>query len=262
MLNRIIRWGLLLFLCSMATLFSQSDDIEASKIKYLYDDLRFEEAVGFGHRYLALEQNEQPHDLALIHRYLAFSFFSVGKKDSARKHFMSLLSINPDTELDTVRTSPKIRRFFAGIKENFTQTETRNRRIGYTRYIFVKDLRPGATWRSAILPGWGQFYKNQKKKAYIVGGLFSGAAVFTVGAYMIERNAEQSYLDATQPDVVAQRYDRYNTWAKTRKISTYITAGIWLYAVADALWNLPSDVRISLTLNHMHSAISLSWKLH
>jgi len=67
-------------------------------------------------------------------------------------------------------------------------------------------------WRSAVLPGWGQFYNGEKTKGYIIGGLTLGALVGTVATYVIGDGARTKYngLDASAK---AADFDAaYGTW--------------------------------------------------
>jgi len=100
----------------------------------------------------------------LIHQYMAYSFYNLNELDSARVHFLTLLSLDNTTELDPISTSPKIIDFFDGIQQEFKQLGKNARLVPVKEYIFVKDARPAAAWRSLILPGWGQYYKNQHRR--------------------------------------------------------------------------------------------------
>ncbi len=98
---------------SAGKILAQPDNYDLLQVKYLYDDLRFEEAIEAGQEILnrgnLLEEKEQ---LAFLHQYLAFSFYQIGQSDSSRSHFISLIIIEPKKELDPLHTSPKIIDFF------------------------------------------------------------------------------------------------------------------------------------------------------
>jgi len=239
MLNKYFTFVLLnlsLILCGQQAL-AQKDVNEISQIKYLYDGLRFEESIQFGWDYLKESDKLSTKQLSYIHQYLAFSFFNIGQTDSARVHFLSLLSINTDIKLNPLETSPKIIDFFDQIKNDFTEINTQKMFISYPEYIFVEDKRPDAAWRSAILPGWGQFYKEQPTRGYIFGGAFLTSAAILGVSIVNENKYKDSYLNSTDLDEISNTYDKYNNWSKIRQVSTYSTIGIWLLSFADALWS-------------------------
>ena len=99
----------------LIALIGISDQVEGqtfkqdiSQIKYLHDELRFEEAVDKGQLLLEDAKNLSVNQLKYIHQYMAFSYFNIGLPDSSRIHFLSLLSIDPGIELNSLETSPKI----------------------------------------------------------------------------------------------------------------------------------------------------------
>jgi hypothetical protein len=95
-------------------------------------------------------------------------------------------------------------------------------------------LRPAAAWRSALLPGWGQFYKSQKTKGIILGGAFWGSLTTAIIAASREEDAKQNYVDAVEPAEITAAYSTYNNWYKIRRILTITTAALWIITVGDA----------------------------
>jgi hypothetical protein len=213
----------------------QSADL--TQLKYLYTEMRLEEAVAYGQILLGSSDYQVPAQLEYIHQYMAFSFFTLGQPDSARKHFLSLLTISPDKEFTLLETSPKIIDFFNRTKNDYQEINSKNQFISYPEYIFIQDRRPDAAWRSAILPGWGQHYKHQKSRAYVLGGGFIiSGIVFGISA-INEQKYKDAYLNSIAPEEISANYDRYNNWSKARRASLYTLAGIWLVSLADAIWS-------------------------
>ena len=71
-----------------------------------------------------------------------------------------------------------------------------------------KKLYYDAAWRSAVLPSWGQFYKNHNIKAWIVIAsetLFIGT---TLGSYFYYNSLVQDYRKAP----TQEKYDNLTTW--------------------------------------------------
>ncbi len=230
-------WGLifLFFLFTQFSLKAQPLHSRALQVQQLYESLQFEKAIDLSRQLLRTPQKFTKDDLLLIHQYAAYSFFNLGKPDSARKHFATILAMDPNYQLDPVTTSPKIIRYFNDLKQALKNRSVETR-IAYTQYIFVKDPRPAAAWRSAVLPGWGQWYKGQKKKAMWVGTAFGLNATFTVVAALLEKHYHQKYLDSNRPAAISKNYDTYNFWYKARKASLASLGVVWLVSFADALW--------------------------
>jgi hypothetical protein len=249
-----------LFLCTEQS-HAQSSTVDISQIKYLYEELRFEESIQLGQNILKKEETLSAQQLEYIHQYVAFSFYNVGNTDSARVHFLSLLTINPDKELNTLDTSPKIIEFFNQIKANLEEIHTTSNIVAYSKYIFIEDKRPDAAWRSAILPGWGQYYKGQHSRAYILGGTFLTSAIILGVSIINENKYKDAYLSSTNPAEISNNYDKYNNWSKARQISTYTTVGLWLLSFADALWSDYSRIEVEIS-DHQLSSVAISFKFN
>ena len=216
------------------TAFSQVSGTDILRVKILYNDAAFSEAIDAAQQLLRAERAYLPEELAFLHQYAALAFYNLGTLDSARVHFLSLLSIAPETELDPVEVSPKIIEFFEEIKAERPAPLPSVSGTGHTRYIFLDDLRVGASWRSAFLPGWGQFYKGQKARGSVLGGAFWGGLIGAGISLLKEQAAKDQYNDATAPAAISEAYDTYNRWYKTRRTLTAVTVALWAVTVADA----------------------------
>jgi len=95
-------------------------------------------------------------------------------------------------------------------------------------------------WRSAILPGWGQFYNDQDTKGLVLGGLAIGLAAATITTDMIGQAAENKYL-GLGGGLAQSAYDSpYNTWSNMAEINhvCYIAFGaVYVYTLLDAAVN-------------------------
>lgn len=244
----LIRRLLPLLGCGIFSLaaFPQVSGTDILRVKILYNDAAFSEAIGLARQLLHAERAHLPEELIFLHQYAALSFYNTGDLDSARVHFLSLLSIDPETRLDPVEVSPKIIEFFEAIKGERPEPVPSATGPGYTRYILLDDLRVGAGWRSAFLPGWGQFYKGQKTRGSVLGGAFWGSLIGAGVSYLKEKTAKDDYRDATAPAAISEAYDRYNRWYKTRRTLSAVTVALWAITVADA--GLSPYPRTSLAL--------------
>ncbi|HGY55942.1 MAG TPA: hypothetical protein ENK44_09585 [Caldithrix abyssi] len=231
---------------------------EGLRVKNLYDTLRFEDAIAQGRSLLRSGKIHDKADLIVIHQYMAYSFFNLSQPDSARAHFLTLLTLDNRVQLDPIRTSPKIIDFFEQVRRDFKQLKQEEQIVPVKEYVFMEDLRPAAAWRSALLPGWGQYYKNQNSRAYWFGGTFLAGLSITVAAWLQENKYKDLYLQEQNPSKIPDLYDQYNGWSKIRRGAGYATVAVWAVAFADALWsdyprfnlqtNPQGDVALSLRI--------------
>ena len=124
--------------------------------------------------------------------------------------------------------------------------------------LLVPKTRAKATLRSMLLPGWGQFYTNQKWK----GAIFLGATVIAgVGVY----STNQDYLDARDDLIFIQnRYEnadqideqerlwrevevalhRADDAASDRNVAVAVLIGVYALNVLDAFFLFPTPPRV------------------
>ena len=97
----------------------------------------------------------------------------------------------------------------------------------------------GAVIRSAILPGWGQFYI----RSYVRGGIsIVGLGSSLTGALIAQQSFQDIYNNdyakvATINPKSAEatfQYKRANEQFKLRQFFLYAAAGIWAYSIIDA----------------------------
>lgn len=67
-------------------------------------------------------------------------------------------------------------------------------------------------WRSAVLPGWGQFYNGQSTKGLILGGLTLGMWGAEVGTYMIGSAAKAKYEKLGPTDPQSEFDSSFESW--------------------------------------------------
>jgi hypothetical protein len=91
-----------------------------------------------------------------------------------------------------------------------------------------------AGWKSALLPGWGQFYKGKTVK----GAVFLSAEILAVSGlvYSEMRRSDNIRLsqETTSISIIKEYRDRADTWALRRNIAIGATAGIYVWNVLDA----------------------------
>jgi hypothetical protein len=92
---------------------------------------------------------------------------------------------------------------------------------------------PGnATLRSAILPGWGQWFNGQNTKAYIIGS----CAIAGVGATLVlNSRASATFSDYEKIGVKNDAlYDDYEKQQGQAMSAGLFTAAVWIYGMIDA----------------------------
>lgn len=142
---------------------------------------------------------------------LGNSLFGEGRRDEALKAYRRSLELEPN--------NPALASFV-------------------NRSAEASKERPSAfqpVWRSALLPGWGQYFNGEKTKGLVVGGLTLGLLAGTAATYVIGSNAQQDYLNA-KTDFDAP----YATWESMAALNhtLYVLFGAaYIYAVLDAGMN-------------------------
>lgn len=172
--------------------------------------------------------------LVEVHTLLGLILYARNEPLEAREQFQAALSLAPSLQLDPLLVSPKTMEFFEGVRTEF-EAEGGAARPPVVRYVRVRDPRPAATLRSLVLPGWGQIHKGERVKGWALVGLWGATASGAVTAHVFRAAARTDYLDATNPDEIAERYDTFNAWHRTRNALALSAAVVWAYAAFDAL---------------------------
>ena len=90
-------------------------------------------------------------------------------------------------------------------------------------------------WRSALVPGWGQFYKKQSKMGYI----FLGSEAFLIGSALFANHLSVHYNDKAAGESNITTRKEYMDWSDTAEavaITTGIAAGVlYIYNIFDSI---------------------------
>jgi tetratricopeptide (TPR) repeat protein len=111
-------------------------------------------------------------------------------------------------------------------------------------------------WRSAVLPGFGQFYNNQGSKGIVIGGTFLVSLGLAIYSTTDERAKYQKYIQANENQDIAFKeaqdaYDSALIWA--------IIAGVaYAGAVIDAGINYNCDEARSITMDIREGTVCLA----
>ncbi len=104
-------------------------------------------------------------------------------------------------------------------------------------------------WRSAIIPGWGQFYKG----SYLKGGLILGGCALLAGGIVFTENQRSDYVNKIARTHNQSLINSYATkrdhFATARNICIGATAALYLYNLIDAI-AAPGARRIVVKRRH------------
>ena len=103
------------------------------------------------------------------------------------------------------------------------------------RLSYTSKYGLDAGFRSAIIPGWGQFYKSKNTKGFI----FMGVAVASIGSFLYSQNKynyninrleESSSLELQRE--YSKRADNFKTY---KNLSMGAAAAVWIWSIIDAV---------------------------
>ncbi len=174
-----------------------------------------------------------------ILREKAIAHYILDQNQMATLTFIQILKLKPDYELDSLRNSPKIIRFFQTVKKNFLKDRIRAKHEPSTlkpkasMKMPAQSVGPNALYRSLIWPGWGHCQVGQKKKGhFLMMASFVGASA---SAYFIWQTQlwEQRYLNAVVQTDIDGNYREYNKNYRLRNEFLIAFGIIWFYAQYD-----------------------------
>ena len=102
--------------------------------------------------------------------------------------------------------------------------------------VYVTDKYGGrGLWRSAIIPGWGQFHKGANLK----GGLILGGTALLVGGIVYTETMRKDYMNKIEKTHVAEHKRAYATksdnFAMGRNICIGALGALYVYNLIDAI---------------------------
>jgi len=180
-----------------------------------------------------------PYELAELHTLQALLSDYKGDKEAVLEHLELALQLNPGIKLDPLFFSPELQQTFERLKNSKAQQPRTDVSAPQIRYMALRDQRIDAAWRSLVLPGWGQIYKGQRKRGYTFAAITGGLAVATATVFVMEKRAENDYLEEVDPNLVPSKYDTYNRFYVLRHNLLLATGIAWALNFLDALFTLP-----------------------
>ncbi|HAV92523.1 TPA: hypothetical protein DCW38_05005 [candidate division WOR-3 bacterium] len=170
--------------------------------------------------------------------YIAFSYVAIGDTLNAQKQFENILTLNADYSLNEEFVSPKITHIFLKAKERISflikespQYYVINPSISVSRFP-----RQNLIFKSAFVPGWGQFDREEKTKGIVMGSVFASSLIGAITTYIGTINAKDRYYNATVEEDALKYYDEYNLWSKINRFAFDVTLSVYLFNLFDIIW--------------------------
>lgn len=211
---------------------------------------------------IARYQDFSPPQLAEIHAWRALMALEHNDTALAEAHFLSVLQLSPDYQLDAIFFSPAVRDRFEQLRAQMPKSATPAR--AETRYVILPDPRLQAAWKSLLLPGWGQRAKGQPRRGAFFTITAATLTAATATAHILRQDAKEEYENAGEADA-AELYDKYNRYHLWRNNLALALGVVWSAAVLDALWTplpaVPARVGFALPARHAEAALSVSVSL-
>lgn len=103
----------------------------------------------------------------------------------------------------------------------------------FCQYLDLSHKTPSnAAIRSAVVPGWGQYFNGDKTRAGIVAG---AEAALIVSSVIMYSKADSTYSDYERKGVPDDPlYDEYKSQKKTADILLGLAIAGWVYNIVDA----------------------------
>jgi TolB-like protein len=112
-----------------------------------------------------------------------------------------------------------------------------------SRLIPVKRYAITATFRSMILPGWGQFYNNKPTKGSILLGSEIVSVSGSIISYILYKQSKDAYERANTRDIALEKYDEMERYSKMNWTFLGFMGVVWLYSVIDSYIDARSEIK-------------------
>lgn len=263
---------LLLYCLIFIVIFTElraQDEIKIEDIRNRYESFEYQDVIRLVDIFLYNNISIQKSDSLEVLTMKAVSHYSLNQIIGAEETFQEIIKLDYNYNLDPAKISPKVISFFNEIKSRFEQIEDvsagkeepeiKSIPINQEEITALQNQLYTATFtKSVLLPGWGHLHLENNTK----GWLLAAASALTLGSmiyFIFDSNSkEESYLNETDPDLIASKYDQYNTSYKIRNSLIIGYTIIWLYSQLDLLYfsselfskKIKADIFPQLNLNN------------
>jgi len=119
---------------------------------------------------------------------------------------------------------------------NYMVSGTNRKQISVDNASVLNDPGPAPIYRSAFVPGWGQIYKEQKTKGYV---LLASEVLFVAGAFISQNLYNYNYNEAIKNKKDNKTYLFYlgeaDTWYAIRNTAFIGAGAVYVYSLIDAI---------------------------
>jgi hypothetical protein len=166
-----------------------------------------------------------------FHELLGFCFVALGQRDDAIGAFRGLLELDRYWQLEP-GISPKISEAFDEARRQYEAYLA----LPAAKRLSPAELRFGASWRSLVLPGWGQFYKGQSVRGSVAASL-QVLSLVTLAILQSEVNRRHDIYEGKAGNDAITAYDEYTRTWRTRNVVGYVALGVYIATYLDALYS-------------------------
>ncbi len=213
----------------------QKDELRAEymiKGDELFRAYKYDEAIRYYYAAVKVQDNYMRG-----WKQMAFCYYLLKKHQYAYSAFKKVLSFDPNDK--------DAKEFMDYYNSMITKGQKKP----------IKREMSDSSWRSAVLPGWGQIYNNQVLKGLLFGSGFLISAGLTVYDIVDERSKFDKYETANENLDIAYSaaQDAYNM-ALTFGIATAL---IWIGGMVDAALNYNCEEARSVDVTLKNNTIFL-----
>lgn len=212
-----------------------------------YKTFRYGDVITLSERIIADSTSYNRSILIEVFTMRAVAYFSISEIDSARKSLIEILRIDRNHQLDPVKISPKIVALYQDVIRDFRRIEENNlndkskeesegKQLVITKSVLDNSLMKNSLIRSIALPGWGHLYLEGNTKGWIITTASTAALSGMIYYIFSTKEKEANYLSQTEPDIIRQKYNDYNSAYKIRNLFVAGYAVLWLYSQIDLLF--------------------------
>jgi hypothetical protein len=240
--------------------FAQGQSLFLSDAQKAYEEFDYTRVISVSELLLAHRDTLTESSWITLLTLNGASHFIRGEEIAARGSFLEILKVDSAFALDPVLYSPKIVEFVNQIKSN-TPKSTDLQRTSNDRKVLDEQKHPSieqfsshsfgnVVARSILLPGWGHLTVESSPK----GWFLTTAATFALSSgmyYIVQTNKrEHEYLNETNRQNIAEKYEDYNSAYKTRNIILGVYAVVWTAAQLDLLYFSHDELTGKVSLSY------------
>lgn len=226
--------------------FSQTFSSFETVLKQKFENFDYNSVISLADSILKNEKKLSHEDSLVILYYKAISSFTIWDIKTSEQSFRMILTLDKNFTLDSINVSPKIISYFNDLKSKFVndnRTEKQNNSLNIDSLLALERRKYSsefasyrqALWRNLILPGWGDIYLNNNFKGYLFSGSFTLSFISSVYYIFDTKKKENDYLSEINPDLILEKYSKYNSSYKLKNIFIALTLFVYIYSQVDFL---------------------------